>query len=137
MKTIYIFIITCFAVLTVRSQEQDSISVTSVVKVGLNEKMSLDDILEVEFVKVVSDSRCPKNVQCVWAGEAVVLVKLHRNGTFEQETQITINPRGLETSVLELFSSDKTHTTAIKLMPYPDATLQEMKPYYLEFCVEN
>ncbi len=136
MKTSYIFIITCFVVLTARSQEQDSIPVTSIIEIGLTEKIALDDIVEVEFVKVISDSRCPKNVQCVWAGEAVTLVKLYRKGKFERETQITIQPRGLETSVLELFSSVKTHTSAIKLMPYPDAALQEMKPYYLEFCVE-
>lgn len=137
MKTSYIFIITCFVVLTARSQEQDSIPVTSVVKVALTEKMVLDDTLEIEFAKVISDSRCPKNVQCVWAGEAVILVKLYRNDKFEKETQITIQPRGLETSVLELLSSEKTHTTAIKLMPYPDAALQEKQPYYLELCIKR
>lgn len=30
------------------------------------------DRLHVRFDKVVSDSRCPKGAQCVWAGEAVV-----------------------------------------------------------------
>ena len=30
------------------------------------------DRVNVRFDKVVSDSRCPKNAQCVWAGEAVI-----------------------------------------------------------------
>lgn len=30
--------------------------------------------LTVEFVRVVTDSRCPKDVTCVWAGEVVVEV---------------------------------------------------------------
>ena len=30
----------------------------------------------ISFVKVLSDSRCPKNVQCVQAGEAKVLVRI-------------------------------------------------------------
>lgn len=30
------------------------------------------DRLQVRFDRVVSDSRCPKNAQCVWAGEAVI-----------------------------------------------------------------
>lgn len=28
----------------------------------------------VKFSRVVTDSRCPQNVQCVWAGEVVVLL---------------------------------------------------------------
>ncbi len=30
------------------------------------------DRLQVRFDRVVSDSRCPKTAQCVWAGEAVI-----------------------------------------------------------------
>lgn len=137
MKTVCIFIITCFAVFIVNAQKQDSIPTTSILKVDLTQKVAFGDTLEVEFVKVISDSRCPKNVQCVWAGEAKVLVKIYRNGEFEEETQITIHPRVLEASVLELFSSEKTHTKAINLLPYPDASTQDAIPYYLEFCIEH
>ncbi|MFN2443730.1 MAG: hypothetical protein ABR517_13715 [Thermoanaerobaculia bacterium] len=44
-----------------------------------------------EFANVVSDSRCPRDVQCVWAGDAVIVLRasdengsasltLHTNG---------------------------------------------------------
>lgn len=137
MKTVYIFIITFFLSFLVNAQKQDSIPTTTFIEVHLAKKTALDEIVEVEFVKVLSDSRCPKNVQCVWAGEASILVKLYRNGKFEKETQITFHPRGLETSVLGCFSSNTTHTTAIKLLPYPDATIENAQPYYLEFCIER
>lgn len=51
------------------------------VKAGLDEAVSLRKgqwvsfttrPLEMAFLRVVQDSRCPLNVQCVWQGEAVV-----------------------------------------------------------------
>ncbi|MEM7483282.1 MAG: hypothetical protein AAF481_19125 [Acidobacteriota bacterium] len=34
----------------------------------------------VTFVEVVGDSRCPKGVQCVWAGEATVRLEIEHDG---------------------------------------------------------
>ena len=32
--------------------------------------------LSIQFVRVVSDSRCPKGVTCIWEGDAVVAVRV-------------------------------------------------------------
>ena len=32
--------------------------------------------LTVKFVEIVSDSRCPKGVQCIWAGEVSSLIEI-------------------------------------------------------------
>jgi hypothetical protein len=44
--------------------------------ISVSERLSFnsDEVL-VEFVEVTSDSRCPAEVQCVWAGEASVAIK--------------------------------------------------------------
>jgi len=34
------------------------------------------------FKEVISDSRCPKQVTCIWAGEAKVLLEIYENGKF-------------------------------------------------------
>lgn len=34
-----------------------------------------DEPLQLRFVNVSSDSRCPEGVQCVWAGDAAVIVQ--------------------------------------------------------------
>ncbi|WP_373057328.1 hypothetical protein [Zunongwangia sp. H14] len=34
----------------------------------------------VKFKKVISDSRCPENVTCIWAGEVKVLLEFFENG---------------------------------------------------------
>ena len=36
--------------------------------------------IEIEFVRVVEDSRCPEGVDCIWAGRAVIEVKAHKAG---------------------------------------------------------
>ena len=39
-----------------------------------------DGAFRVEFETVSADSRCPKGVQCVWAGDATVRIWLQRRG---------------------------------------------------------
>ena len=45
-----------------------------VLEVGQRAVLSGD--IQVEFVRVVADSRCPSNVTCVWAGDAAVEIRM-------------------------------------------------------------
>jgi hypothetical protein len=38
------------------------------------------DELEVKFVGIASDSRCPRDLTCVWAGEVIVRLDLRKDG---------------------------------------------------------
>jgi hypothetical protein len=40
--------------------------------------------LSIKFVDVTADSRCPSDVQCVWAGEVKVLLGITVNGSYQQ-----------------------------------------------------
>ncbi|WP_188373309.1 hypothetical protein [Winogradskyella haliclonae] len=57
---------------------KDSTSISGII--GINQVLDFDGI-EIQFKKVIKDSRCPKSVMCVRAGEAEVLVSVFRNGT--------------------------------------------------------
>ena len=138
MRIVMVFIAVVFSIVRLSAQEHDSISVTSVVKVELAKKIVIDTTLEIEFVKVISDSRCPKNVQCVWAGEAKILVKVYRNGVFDSEEQLTIHPQGIEKTILEGLSSKLTALKAMHLLPYPGAAIDNSeKEYYIQFSIEQ
>ncbi|CAL68146.1 hypothetical protein [Christiangramia forsetii] len=39
----------------------------------------------IKFKGVISDSRCPKGVTCIWAGEVKVLVEFYEDGEFKGE----------------------------------------------------
>ena len=81
MKPILFFVAIIFSSF---SFAQDTTSVKRVEapiivsKLYLGEAMLFED-LEVRFVEVVEDSRCPKNVNCIWAGEVTILVEVYRD----------------------------------------------------------
>lgn len=45
--------------------------------------------LQVEFVRVLDDSRCPTGVTCVWAGEVKVLLSIQIGAAAAVEREIT------------------------------------------------
>ena len=66
-------------------------------KVGQSVTVGTVDPLTVTFRRVESDSRCPQNVQCVWAGDAAVELRLARGGRAAGTTlHTTLEPREVE-----------------------------------------
>ncbi len=45
-------------------------------KVFLGKSIIVEDF-KIEFLQ---DSRCPKGVNCIWAGEVIILADLYKNG---------------------------------------------------------
>ena len=52
--------------------------------------------ISVRFLNVTQDSRCPKDVQCIWAGQVSVLVKVEENGVSRGDFELTLGPGGGE-----------------------------------------
>lgn len=95
------------------------------VEVHLNEEFSLSigqsafvggENLELGFRGVVEDSRCPKDVTCVWAGRVNCLVELERAGS---SSHVTLTELGLT----EEYSRQRyeEYELAFHLTPYPEA----------------
>jgi hypothetical protein len=49
-------------------------------KVGINKEVAGKGGLKVAFVELVEDARCPADVQCVWAGNAKIKIRVTKNG---------------------------------------------------------
>ena len=81
-----------------------------------------------KFKEVISDSRCPKDVTCIWAGEAKVLVELFENGKFLEDKILLINSKN---SILSFLSEAVAYSiSGIDLMPYPTVQSKNTKPNY-------
>ena len=95
----------------------DSLSVTKIV--GFQQKVAFENF-EVKFKKVITDSRCPKNVMCIRAGEADVLVSIYKNGDFIEDKKIRIDASGyvMESNNLA-FDAKDFKIYAFGLTPYP------------------
>ena len=84
-------------------------------KLQFGKSASFDDV-EVKFVELVSDSRCPKSVSCVWAGEVVIKVDVIKNGKKLETKQMTFNAIGKGN---DIYVSEALSITGVNISPYP------------------
>lgn len=73
--------------------------------------------LKIKFVSVLEDSRCPENVQCIWAGVGRISIEVRKNGkppkTFELNTNQLDKPAlydGVEIGLVSLAPYPRTST---------------------------
>ena len=96
------------------NQSMARISKEFPIKVGQQLKLEGAD-LQVKFVGVVQDSRCPTNVNCIWAGNAEVSLEWKQD---KCTTAVTLNthatPEAGDESKVGGF-----RVKLIKLEPYP------------------
>jgi hypothetical protein len=83
--------------------------------VGKTVEIKTENML-IKFDKVISDSRCPSGVTCVWAGEAKCLLRVTQD---QKTSEITITQTGSSESTGSGFL-DK-YQVVFKLDPYPAA----------------
>lgn len=104
------------------AQAQDSTTVrrySSALEIG--EKLKFGD-KAIKFKELISDSRCPKEVTCIWAGEAKMLVEIYEKGKLRGEKVLVIAGGGnISTSFNELFSENAFSLSGLVLDPYPSA----------------
>lgn len=90
---------------------------------------------QIKFKEVISDSRCPKDVQCVWAGEAKVLVEVYKNGTLDSEKELKF--AGVK-SIRDIINTQFLEIEALRLQPYPIAAVpKNPEAYYLVLSVRE
>lgn len=125
-------IVICFLLLplSISAQEEQQVKLySSSLEVG-DYLIFRDNSLR--FKEVISDSRCPKDVTCVWAGEAKILVELYRNGSFLKEKILTLSN---STIPLE-FSVQGVNYSINKMVLYPYPTTKLVDPdYSLEIMI--
>lgn len=92
----------------------------SPIRIGVDGKVSLAGVgLDIAFIEVTEDSRCPTSVACIWAGQATVLIGLVYTGTGEDlgEGHLTIGA-GDSTSASQTFGPYRAEI--LELDPYPE-----------------
>jgi hypothetical protein len=96
-------------------------------KIKLGKQMLLPDGKTVlNFKKIVSDSRCPDGVSCVWAGEIVFEIEIIANNSSEIK-QVTLGS-DLQTLITEM-TALQTHAVAIS--PYPKSGVSISQDNYV------
>jgi hypothetical protein len=128
MKQVLI-IFTLLVSITLIAQTGKPIDVPQiVVKVRLNQTIALEGT-SITFLEVIEDSRCPNGVDCIWAGEAKVLIRIGTVDGALVEKKLTFKN---EMSVIAGLFNNK-ELQFLQLTPYPDANISEAEkePYAL------
>ena len=95
--------------------------------------------VDIEFIEVLEDSRCPVNVNCIQAGKAVVLVNVYINGRFLEERKLEFHPSGFNNlNITTLYDFDGLRITGLNLLPYPVSNSKTPKEaYFLELAIDD
>lgn len=104
--------------------------------INTTEKSSVTKDLRFKIEKVLSDSRCPEGVQCVWAGEVNLLLGVYENDLKSEEVELKINHQKL-TENKSFFESkiplENKKIEAIQILPNRvDGVKIEDKEYQLK-----
>ncbi len=100
-----------------------------VAKLPLGESVFLKNGYTLKFEKVIQDSRCPTNVDCVWQGEAKVLLLLKKDDILQEKKEIKLGGNNKEVS----FTYGNKEIKIYNLAPYPaSAAEKETLDYYLQ-----
>jgi hypothetical protein len=83
------------------------------VVLAVGDEARIDAVLRVAFTGVPADSRCPATAECVWAGDAVVVlaVALGMGPSYPDTVHTTLDPKAVQFAGYTI--------TLLALMPYP------------------
>ncbi len=85
--------------------------------------------LDFRFVNVTEDSRCPSDVQCIWAGQISILVEYSRASTGEHLGNFTLTLMGGASSDV-LVGAEGYLVKLVRVDPYPVSTTQILPSDY-------
>lgn len=126
MKSLILSLLLSLSI-AISAQETTRIDYSSSLHIG--EMMNFGN-RSLKFKNVVSDSRCPKDVTCIWAGEAIVAVEVYEDGKCIEEKQITISSK----IPLEFSTGNITYNISrLNLSPIPSVKSKDLKKEYKLF----
>jgi hypothetical protein len=102
------------------------------VKIALGETVTFKKAT-VKFLKVVEDSRCPSDVNCIWEGQAIVLVEVAQTGKETQQLELRYGKRINK----RILSSEGYSLKGMSLSPYPSSTNIDKMDYVLSVSEEG
>ena len=139
MKYLSVLFLLCFTSV-VSAQDSTLVALEAPkLSIGLVEGGSyMHEYVTVKFIKVIQDSRCPKNVMWIRAGEAEVLIGIYKNGLLLEEKSIIVRPnnspakqkvfRTIEDAEKYLQSDEYKKDKEVKSTVTKNETVQTVEP---------
>lgn len=123
-KLILFILFSCF----VNAQKTANISQKVIKKKGI----------QLVLKSLINDSRCPENINCIWAGECEIQVAIYKNRKFISSDNILLSPK-LTKENLEWFQKyyPNRKIKEINVLPYPKSeVVVDPKSYFIKILFE-
>jgi hypothetical protein len=109
-------LIVCGAQAKVRGRKTVRLNQNFVLRVG-QEATVAEQKLNVKFVSVLEDSRCPKGVNCIWAGNVRVQLQVSKARSKPAKVELSLNPRDAPDGEASNYGDYKLKLVSVE--PYP------------------
>lgn len=93
----------------------------------VDRKLDKKEGKEIVLLKVLSDSRCPEGVQCIWAGEVTIELAAYNNNKMIEQVQFVVNRHTAEEIVAwfeKHLPERKEKLKRVNVVPYPKEGVQ-------------
>lgn len=91
---------------------------------------------QIVLKEVVSDSRCPEGVTCVWAGEASAIVSIYKDSKLVEDNTIVFSMKNAEENkqwFSKYLPEKQRKIKSISVFPYPkQGVTVNKKDYYIK-----
>ncbi|MCX7551436.1 hypothetical protein [Xanthomarina sp. F2636L] len=136
-----LFFLFFFSFLIAFSQDSTLVKVEApkiAAKLFLGKTYQVEDV-QIKFSDVLSDSRCPEDVTCIWAGEAIVLIEILKDNQVIEQKNLTFQPgKKMDEKLLTLFTSETSTITALGILPNLNSRKKiKIEAYYLLLEIAN
>jgi hypothetical protein len=109
------------------AQNETGMTPKIAIKIEQGKSINLHGLI-VKFVEVTEDSRCPKYVNCIWAGRAIVQLEITDEiGSVQNKSIILGEIRGNESNDKTVYRKDGYFIEVISLNPYPEEGKESSK----------
>lgn len=102
----------------------------------IDQKLDTNLSKEIVLVRIINDSRCPENVQCVWAGQVVFEVAVYEKGKIKEQKQLTLTPQNqneIENWFTNQLPKSKKPLKSVSIFPYPkDGVSLNLNDYVIQ-----
>lgn len=127
---LFLFLVAFVACKSVK-ENSNEITITSKKEIVVNDYTIVID-------KIISDSRCPQGVNCIWAGELVMEVSVWQNKALNETIQLRFSPKTRDENLAWFGKYIPNNKKLIKYKILPTKTEQqlELKDYKIELILE-
>ena len=88
-------------------------------EIVISQKLENKSGFELRLKNIVSDSRCPEGVTCVWAGEVSTLIEVYNDKKLVEEKTLVFNSKTAEANTAWLQKYYSKNIKSVSVLPYP------------------